>query len=78
MTITFSLFLAITLFYLNISFWLFYQKLHSGNLLDNKYYIDQDRIMPLNERLKSRTTSVELKFEMNNSPAVITDQICVF
>ena len=34
--------------------------------------------MPLNERLKSRTTSVELKFEMNNSPTVITDQICVF
>lgn len=23
-----------------ISFWLFYQKLHSGNLLDKKYYID--------------------------------------
>ena len=34
--------------------------------------------MLLNERLNSRTTSVELKFEMNNSPAVITDQICVF
>lgn len=34
--------------------------------------------MSLNERLKSRTTSVELKFEMNNSPAVIADQICVF
>lgn len=23
-----------------ISFWLFYQKLHSGNRLDKKYYID--------------------------------------